>query len=294
MILYKDMGKTRGFVVTNWNLNTSEWYEKNKTQVQFVAFGDEVCPHSQKKHHQVFLYFFNPKSDSKKNLGKLGGDFGDTHCYVRPMGGSFCQNEAYCSKEGTYSKLGKEPAQGARGDIVETKDMILDGSMSVDDVCVTNPEFYHKYGRTLRDVEAIALRRRFRTWMTTCEWLFGPTGVGKSHRAFKDYNPTTHYVKNLDDQWWDGYTGQETVIINEFRGQVTFSELLDLLDKWPKTVKQRCKEPVPFLAKHVIITSSKHPREVYSNCGDRLDQLYRRCTIIEMEQKYSEGNIRDL
>lgn len=281
------MGKTRAFVVTNWNLNTEEWYHDNKAQVQFIAFGEEVCPKTNKKHHQVFMYFHNAKSDSVKNLNKIGSSFGDTHCNVEPMRGSFAQNESYCSKEGSYTKLGQEPRQGLRGDIIETKDLIVNNQITVDEIALEDPEFYHKYGRTLREVEVIALRKRFRTWMTTGEWIYGPTGVGKSHRVFKDYSPDTHYVKNLDDQWWDGYVGQEIVIINEFRGQITFSELLDLLDKWPKTVKQRCRAPVPFLAKKVYITSSKHPDEIYSNCCDRMDQLYRRCAIVEMAQKYS-------
>lgn len=282
------MGKIRAFVVTNWNLNTDTWYEENKTQVQFVAYGNEMCPNTKRAHQQVFLYFFNPKSDSFKNLNKIGNSFGPIHCNVEPMRGSFQQNEAYCSKEGAYTKLGQEPAQGTRGDIMEVKNMIHTGELTADDICWTNPEFYHKYGRTIRELEAISLRNKFRTWMTQGTWLYGPTGVGKSHTAFENYHPTTHYIKTLEDQWWDGYTGQSTVIINEFRGQITFSELLDLLDKWPKTVKQRCKAPVPFLAKNVIITSSKHPSDIYSNCGDRLDQLYRRCSIHKMEQKYSE------
>ena len=65
---------------------------------------------------------------------------------------------------------------------------------------MTNPEAYHQYGpRTLTKVEDIALRSKFRTEMTTCEWLSGPTGVGKSHRAFQGFTPDTHYVWKLND-----------------------------------------------------------------------------------------------
>ena len=78
----------------------------------------------------------------------------------------------------------------------------------------------------------------------------------------------THTCFPNDGGWWDGYTGQETVIINEFRGGIAYSELLDLLDKYPKTVRRRCREPVPFLAKRVIITSVLQPKEVYCNLAE--------------------------
>ena len=129
--------------------------------------------------------------------------------------------------------------------------------------------------------------------MTKGIWICGASGSGKSHEAFSDYNPDTHYIKNLQEDWWDGYKGQETVIINEFRGEIRFSELLDLVDKWPKTVKWRCRESVPFLAKRVIITSIKRPEDVYVNqVNEPWKQFERRFVVKEMEQKCSEGNIR--
>jgi hypothetical protein len=101
-------------------------------------------------------------------------------------------------------------------------------------------------------------------------------------------------VLNLNDKgWWDGYTGQETVILNEFRGQMLFSELLDLVDKFPKTVKIRNREPRPFLAKRLLVTSSMKPELVYSGVlekSDNIDQLFRRFEIVECTEKWSEGN----
>lgn len=41
-------------------------------------------------------------------------------------------------------------------------------------------------------------------------WIYGKPGVGKS-RACYELSP---YMKNLN-KWWDGYTGQKTVLIDE-------------------------------------------------------------------------------
>lgn len=44
-------------------------------------------------------------------------------------------------------------------------------------------------------------------------WYFGPPGTGKSRKA-RDLHPNA-YLKALN-HWWDGYAGEETVIIDEW------------------------------------------------------------------------------
>lgn len=198
----------------------------------------------------------------------------------------------YCQKKDTpedkIHERGNPKKPGQREDLNNLKKKILEGT-SVDDIVMDDPVYYHQYGRTMEKMEDIALRKKFRTWMTEGIWLWGPTGVGKSHKAFENFNPDTHYVLNFNDNgWWDGYTGQEIVIFNEFRGQLTFSELLELCDKWPKTVQRRARQPAPFLAKKIIITSSSKPEEIYKNIlteNERLDQLLRRFKVIEVSRR---------
>ena len=123
--------------------------------------------------------------------------------------------------------------------------------------------------------------------MTKGIWYYGETGVGKSHLAFKDFTPETHYVHSEDNGWWDNYKQQPTVIINEFRGEIKYKELLELLDKWPHSVKRRNRCPLPFVSKLIIITSSLPPQEVYKNLNekDKIAQLLRRLKVIKLENK---------
>jgi len=267
-------------------------------ELRFIAYGPETCPDTGRPHHQAFMYLWKDTCHGKRNLNRFGNWFGDIHCSVQPMYGRVDENEDYCSKEnaGILTKHGNEPQQGCRHDLDETKELIMKGDLTADEVAVENPGMFHQYGRTLDRLEAIALRQQYRQWMTTCDYYHGETKVGKSHTVFRDYDPATHYIKNLspkDVHWWDGYKGQPIVIMNEFRGQIPFAEMLDLIDKWPKMVSWRGRESVPFLAREIRITSIKKPEDVYVNqVGEPWGQWDRRVKVHELKKR--KRDIRDL
>lgn len=280
-------GRVRAYCFTSF-LKEPPHYNEN--EVKYLGYGAETCPETKKSHWQGFVYFFDKVSIKKaQEILKIGKS------HMEIMKGDFTDNEKYCSKEQHFTHFGSVPKQGRRVDLEEITAKIKEGKISVDEIALSQPIVFHQYGRTLERVEEITLRKRFRTTMTTCDWIYGKTGVGKSHHAFTNFSPDTHYVHNLNDAgFWNGYTGQETVIISEFRGQIPYGELLDLIDKWPKTVKIKGKSPVPFISKHIVITSSMHPNEVYHNLAesDSLEQLHRRIKILHIQKPY-DGNIEE-
>lgn len=275
--------KSRLWCFTNFDLEFD--YEKylEDTTATYVAVGRETCPTTGKLHDQGWVYFEAQRGSVKQVAKQLGG------CHVEMCIGNIDQNNDYCSKESELREFGVKPRPGRRSDIEDIVARVKDHGLRIDDLALENPNIVHQYGRTLDRVEDIVLRSRFRNWMTEGVWLYGPTGVGKSHTAFEGFNPQTHYVLEMTDNgWWDGYAGQEIVILNEFRGQIPFGRLLDLVDKWPVKVPRRGREPVPFLARKVIVTSCKHPRDIYAHvlsATESLDQLTRRFDIRHMEKR---------
>lgn len=242
----------------------------------YYVFGKEVGA-SGTPHLQGYVHWRTPRA-FRAVCNYIKG------WHIEPTKGTNTQAIEYAKKDGDWIEWGDPPKQGDRGDLKAIKDSIVEGK-KVDEIIMENPIMFHQYGRTLNKIEDLTMRKKFRTEMTQGIWFWGPTGVGKSHNAFKDFTPETHYVLNINDNgWWEGYTQQDTVIINEFRGQIPYGELLDLLDKWPKTVKRRCREPVPFTSKVVIITSSKSPEECYHGIvlNDSLEQLLRRLKVINL------------
>lgn len=255
--------------------------EIDENQAKFLIYGREIAPNTGKKHFQGFVYFYDPCSirKAKKYLNIKNGWFQYAYSTIK-------DNINYCSKDGDFTTHGTVPQQGKRTDLDEDKDAIMKGTLSVDDITINNPMKYHQYGRTLEKIEDIYLRTQYRTVMTKGIWYYGLTGTGKSHKAYENYNPATHYDLINDNGWWDGYKQQETVIINDYRGWIPYDRLLTLVDKWPTRVRRRNREPIPFTSTTLIITSALPPEDVYNNRNekDSINQLLRRFEVIEVKR----------
>lgn len=254
--------------------------DKVATVSRYLIFGLEVAPTTGTKHIQGYIYF-----DEAKSMSATKKVLGDKKVHLTAAKGNADQNKTYCSKDGEFYEHGRKPEQGMRNDLTGLRDMIVEGKKTVEQITMENPMAYHQYGRTLEKLEDITQRSKYRTEMTKCRWITGGTGSGKSHEAFKNFSPDTHYVLNTEDKgWWDGYNGQETVIINDFKGEIRYGQLLQIIDKWPYSVPRRNRQPYPFTSKEVIITSINKPGDIYHNLskGDGIDQLLRRIDIQEI------------
>lgn len=273
------MSRARNYCFTINNWIPEDWDKLVECDFfTFLIMGKEIAPTTGTPHLQGYFEMKDGKTISAI-IKKLGLS---RHCiHLEAAKGSSNDNIKYCSKGTDVFTKGKPKKQGERTDLEEIKNDILNGK-KVDDICLENPMLYHQYGRTLTKIEDIALRKQFRTEMTTCDWYCGPTGIGKSHIAFANFNPETHYLwKNDDNGWQDSYCGQHTVIINEFRGNITYGRLLELIDIWPTEVRRRNRPALPFVSKHIIITSPMAPYEIYHNLekSDSLLQLKRRVKV---------------
>jgi len=261
------------FTVNNYGEDDLRSMDELAKSARYLIYGKETGV-NETPHLQGFVYF-----DILKHFNFVKRFLKRAH--IEACRGSPEENIAYCSKQNDFVEIGKRPRQGVRIDLEDMKDSIMSGEKSTEDICVEAPHSYHMYGRTLQKLEDIALRRKFRSWQTEGIWIWGPTGVGKSHEVFEGYDALTTYSYPNDGGWWDDYTGQETVLFNEFRGDIPYAKMLTLVDKWPEPVRRRCRCPAPFLAKKIYVTSSMPPEKVYHNvaAADSIVQLYRRFKV---------------
>lgn len=130
--------------------------------------------------------------------------------------------------------------------------------------------------RTLRAIasdysEPIAMER-------TCYVFWGDTGTGKSRTAW-ERGGMDAYPKDPRTKFWCGYNGQETVIIDEFRGGIDISHMLRWLDRYPVIVEIKGSSVV-LRAKTIYITSNVDPRHWYPDLDEKTKSaLLRRLQI---------------
>lgn len=111
-------------------------------------------------------------------------------------------------------------------------------------------------------------------------WFWGPTGTGKSHRARNEF--PEHYLKR-PNKWWDGYCGQETVIIEEWNPDMKMlaSMLKEWADKWPFTAEVKGGTRI-LRPRRIIVTSNYCPQECFVQSAD-LDPILRRFNVVEFK-----------
>lgn len=267
------------YACTDYVRDLSWWQNKLGTgtiKYLLISANDDQSE-SGKLHWHILIKFKNGKCHGPAKRWASGRHI--SPCFFHDSFRTYCLSKGDPTLErGTWSK------QGERNDLKTLTEQIKKGEITVDEITLEQPDIYHQYGRTLEKVEDIVNRKKKRSEMTEGIWLWGPTAAGKSHAAWNEYIIGEEYEWRDDRGWWDGYRGEETVLINEFRGGIPYSELLSLCDKWPHKVSRRNREPYPFTSKRIVITSSEPPNEVYKNLSmhDSLDQLKRRFKIIYM------------
>jgi hypothetical protein len=115
----------------------------------------------------------------------------------------------------------------------------------------------------------------------TAKVFWGPTGSGKSRRAFQEAGELC-YVKCSRTKWWTGYKSEEDVVIDEFRGNISIDYLLRWFDRYPVSVETKGSSR-PLMAVRFFITSNLHPRDWFQGLDPlTYEALERRIEIIEM------------
>lgn len=196
--------------------------------------------------------------------------------------------DKYCKKDGdiafeTGSLQQKRPGQ--RNDLAAIAQLCTSGKTQAE-VAAACPEAILRFPTGVQRLISMHEPSRDRSIPKVCICLYGPTGTGKTRRIYDWCDKHGHkpYVwDNGMPTWWDGYNSDKVVIMDEFRSQLPMSFLLRLMDRYPMRVQYKggsCQ----FLADYILFTSSKHPRDWYSDQGDdKIAQLLRRFVrIIEV------------
>lgn len=297
------MSRHRSWNFTLYKMLTSPEYSKNEEELEapeaflylrdnyqhgytYLIVGLETCPSTDRMHLQCYIHLNNPRSMKwvKRYLNSES-------VHLEVCRGDSISNRNYCWKgsntKGTkepdptaiYFAYGELPHQGKRNDLLITKEALENGA-NIRDVI-----------RSTRNNQNIQYAFK---WLTYCEeqrdamphisWFYGSTNTNKSKTAAeiakRDFIDNTYWCTDTNG-WWDGYDKHKLVIIDDMRADFCkFHTLLKILDRYPYKVEVKGGYR-QLLATHIIITSSKHPEDMYRNrTNEDIKQLTRRiCEI---------------
>lgn len=197
--------------------------------------------------------------------------------HIEARRGTQEQAITYCKKDGDIVEIGTPKEQGKRNDIVGVMECVRK-KRKLKEIYEEHPlpcakfyKFIDKY-KLLCDMED----KKFEKLEVIV--YVGTAGAGKTRKAY-ELDPNLFELADYTSTiWFDGYDGQETLLLNDFNGGIKFTYLLRLLDGY--------KFCIPIKGgftwkkwKRVIITSNYEPSTWYSTVCD-YSALERRITEI--------------
>lgn len=248
--------------------------DKGDDRVIYYVYGREKCPDTGKTHWQGFLQVKNALS---LNAIKAIINDEDDETHIEKMRGTAKEASDYCKKDGKIHEYGeiRGGKQGDRNDLKRLKEGVKEGKtmklMDEDINSATSIKFVENYSKYWGPV---------RKWKTIVIWYYGATEMGKSRDAFEEAGEDV-YVCMETSQWWEGYDGQNNVIIDDFRADFSkFHYLLKLFDRYPMRVQIKGGSK-QFVANKIWVTCPYHPSKVYKERNkEDIQQLLRRIDVI--------------
>ena len=196
------------------------------------------------------------------------------------------QNREYCTKaEGRQAgpwQAGKAMSPGRRTDLEALASSVIEKGLTT--TIEENPADYIKYSHGLQALNQAVSRKRARERLNReCEvvLLIGRAGAGKTRYVFDKEGPDL-YDQEPGSTWFDGYDGQEAVLLDDFAGAASgwrLDYLLRFLDRY--RLRLPVKGNFTYLeAKRVYVTTNIHPFNWFGwkNRWEQYSALMRRFT----------------
>lgn len=268
------------FTLNNYtNEEIKQLQEKELKEIKYIIVGGEIAS-TGTPHLQGFIIWRNAKTlkASIKCLPKRS--------HVEICKGTPYDNFLYCKKDGNVVwEVGDRPekvGQGKRKDLSKIKETLASQKTSIKQMLDSNDIVNHqqlKYAESLQKYYEPKRKTK-----PIVEWYYGATGTGKTQRAYDRMEELAKDDDNIYEamdtgRWWDGYDGQEYIIIDDMRGDfLKFHQLLKLLDRYSYRVETKGSTR-QFLGKHIIITSAYPPHRLFQTRED-IEQLLRRIDVV--------------
>ena len=283
-----DRVRARGWMLTiNAEKHSKEEVDGILGSVPTAAvYSEEAGSTTGYHHYQAFAYW-----EGKTTGSRVRALFGDAH--VEPAGKPAVACAAYCSKDKTHLSgpywLGAYDA--VPGMKPTTEQVERKSKFDAAQEKISNGWHYEDF---LNDHEWMAWALRHRQSIqdlimarnahlygehdraVSVDYIWGPAGSGKTKSILDMYTRRSVFMADLGSAFpFDGYAGEEVLLLDDFRSSIVFNDLLRILDQYPLRVNVKGSHSWACWTK-VIISANIPLTEQYPNLSERKDPLLRR------------------
>lgn len=195
----------------------------------YMIFGYEIGENGT-PHLQGYIEF-----DDKMTIVGIKKHLGIDRIHLESRRGT--QEEAinYCKKDNDFYEHGTLKCQGKRTDLENIYEDINSGK-TVFDIATNYPSQYIRYSKGIEKLKNVIEQKRMTSIRNiNVTVIVGTPGAGKTRHVYDSHGFENVYKLDAHDKnlWFDGYDGQDVLLIDDFYGGIKFGFLLNLLDIYP-------------------------------------------------------------
>lgn len=270
------MDRSRNWVFTTHNYTDESITTLDNLTVRYICYGKETCPTTGSPHLQGYVVFPNARRLSTVRELIPGS-------HLERARGTPAQCITYCEKEGRFYERGDRPRTPTElGDGERSRWALALSSAQSGDFDSIDPQILISHLGNLQRIHDVHMVVLPSLPTTAGVWIYGPSGCGKS-RGCRTYFPDL-YPKPLN-KWWDGYTDQETVLIDDVDPS-HYQWIGSFLKIWAdhySFIGESKGRSRPIRPKRLLVTSQYTIEAVFLSLGRELvDALERRFRVIEL------------
>ena len=237
--------------------------EKLPEQITYLVWSLE-CGKAGNVHWQMYAEF-----DRSLGLSQIKKLFGNNTIHVEKRRGTAKQAADYCKKnDDTHLagpwELGEISKQGVDRELrMEREEQIAAiGRLARGEAHLQDTPYDLLMSRPAGVKLALTLAPAVRRKQVDIYYIEGDTGIGKTYGIFKMFPDAYRPIVSGDKIWFDGYNGEKTLLLDELRGGIKLSFLLQILDPYPLKVEVK-GGTVNAEWERVFITTNTPPEKWY-------------------------------
>lgn len=251
---------SRSYAWTSYR--NTDWRPHPIDGVKYTICQLEECPETGRTHLQGYT-----ELTAAKRFTFIKKMLDDPTAHVEKRKGSRDQARNYCSKletklEGPWECGTWSKGQGERTDLESAAITLLE-TKSLVSLADSHPVAYIKYSKGFQNLLYLKHKQDSKTWrQLEVKVYWGKAGSGKTRTAIELQEDYFILDKQSETLWFDGYDGEDHLIVDDFYGWIKFGHWLRLCDG----NQLRCATKGGFAWANwtkVTFTSNKHPDTWY-------------------------------